>query len=236
MRVLGVIPARGGSKGVPRKNVVPLGGRPLLAWTVEHARAARRLAAFMVSTEDEEIADVARRSGAWVPFLRPGHLAADDTPTLPVLVDVIDRLAADGDHYDAVCLLQPTTPFRAPGSIDAAIELLVERRADSVISVVPVPHEHHPDWALVDTDNGVIAWATGSDEPPPRRQDLRPAFHREGSIYVTRSEVLRAGSLFGRRIGALHVDPDRAVNIDTPADLDRAMRLVEADSRGSAAG
>src|SRR4051812_11741596 len=118
MKVLAIITARGGSKGIPRKNLAPLAGKPLLAYTAEAALAARSLARVVLSTDDEEIAEVGRKLGVDVPFMRPAELARDDTPTLPVLQDVVRRLEAAGEHYDAIFTLQPTNPLRRSSDID----------------------------------------------------------------------------------------------------------------------
>lgn len=224
-RVLGLIPARGGSKGVPGKNVRKLGGRPLIEWTIDSALEARALSAVVVSTDDPEIGRVADAAGAEVPFLRSAELASDASPTLPVIIDALDRLAAVGRTFDAVCLLQPTSPFRPTHLIDEAVDRLVAERADSVVSVLRIPFHHHPDWALITGDDGFARWATGLSEPPPRRQALSAAFHREGSLYVTRTEVLRRGSLFGPRILPIEV-AGPTVNIDTPDDWVLAEQLA----------
>lgn len=226
-RVLGLIPARGGSKGVPRKNIKPLGGRPLVCWTIHPALAARTLSAIVVSTDDEEIAEVSREAGAEVPFLRPPELATDSAATLPVILDTLDRLRTTHGEFDAVCLLQPTSPFRPSERIDEAVERLSTERADSVVSVRRIPAEHHPDWALVCRADGTAGWATGRQEPPARRQELEPAFHREGSIYVTRTEVLRGGSLFGTRMVLSEVT-GATVNIDTVEDWEQAEQIAAA--------
>lgn len=225
-RVLGLIPARGGSKGVPRKNLRPLGGRPLIGWTIDAALAARTLAAVVVSTDDQEIAAAARASGAEVPFMRSAELASDTAATLPVIIDALDRLEETHGQFDAVCLLQPTSPFRPADRIDRAIEELVAKDADAIVSVRRIPAEHHPDWALLRRSDGSAQWATGRDEPPPRRQELAPAFHREGSIYVTRTSVLRGGSLYGGRLLLSEVT-GTTVNIDTVEDWERAERIAE---------
>lgn len=234
MRVLGLIPARGGSKGVPRKNVRPLGGRPLIAWTVMAALDAARLSRVVVSTDDAEIADAARFAGAEVPFLRPPELARDDTPTLPVVQHALRTLEAEGDRYDAVCLLQPTNPFRTAATIDACIARMDESGADAVVSVLPVPAEHNPHWVYFRGADGALRLATGEPQPIPRRQALPPAFHREGSVYVSRMRcVLELGSLYGERVLGVEVDPRYSVNIDTPDDWARA-ELVAAALVGSA--
>ena len=224
MRVLGIIPARGGSKGIPGKNIRPLGGRPLLAWTAESALAAKRLSRVVLTTDDERIAEIGRVCGLEVPFLRPAELAMDDTPTLPVLQHAVSELEKAGDRFDAICLLQPTSPFRRAGDIDGCIELL-ETGLDAVVSVLPVPAEHNPHWVYFRDNDGLLRLATGEDQPIPRRQELPPAFHRDGAVYVTRRDVLMEGSLYGRRLGGYLAD-SRSVNLDTPADWERAERLV----------
>jgi len=134
MKILGLIPARGGSKGIPRKNIKPLGGKPLIAYSIEAGLKSRYLDKVLVSTDDEEIAQVARQYGADVPFIRPAELARDDTPTLPVIQHALRFLADKGETYDAVCLLQPSSPFRTPAFIDAAIEKYVRSGADSLVT------------------------------------------------------------------------------------------------------
>jgi CMP-N-acetylneuraminic acid synthetase len=227
MKVLGIIPARGGSKGIPRKNLAPLNGRPLLAYTAESALAARRLCRVVLSTEDLEIADVGKRYGLEVPFLRSHDLARDETPTLPVAQDVVKRLEEQGDFYDAVCLLQPTNPFRRAEHIDGCVELLVTTQADAVVSMLPVPSEYNPHWAYVRDEQGLIRLFTGAATPISRRQDLPKIYHREGSVYVTRRNVLMLeNSLYGSRTVGYLMESNNCVNIDGWEDLSRAENLV----------
>jgi CMP-N-acetylneuraminic acid synthetase len=229
MRVLGIVTARGGSKGVPRKNIRMLGGKPLIAWTADAARAATRLARTVLSTEDDEIAAVGKQVGLDVPFMRPAELAKDTTPSLPVLQHVVTTLEAAGDRYDAICLMQPTSPLRTAAMIDGCLELLERSGADSVVSVVPMPVDHHPYWAYIGSPDGEMRLATGGAAPVTRRQDLPPAFHREGSVYCTRRDVLIDGnSIYGARTMGFPVDPARSVNIDTLDDWARAEQLVAA--------
>lgn len=231
MRVLGIIPARGGSKGVPRKNIRLLAGKPLLQYTAEAALGAKLLARVILSTDDSEIAEVGRQCGVEVPFMRPVELAQDNTPTLPVLQHAVRFLEDTGDRFDAICLLQPTAPFRRPGDIDDCIDLLIATGADSAVTVLPVPAEHNPHWVYFRDDQGFLRLSTGEDAPIPRRQLLPPAFHREGSVYVTRRDVLMVqNSLYGSRVTGYLMDPSRSVNIDTLADLERADALLRSDS------
>jgi CMP-N-acetylneuraminic acid synthetase len=142
MHVLAVIPARAGSKGIPGKNIRPLNGRPLLAYSVDAARESRTVTRVVVSTDDEEIARVAREAGAEVPFLRPAALAGDAVPMLDTLQQVVAALkSADAYCPDIIVLLQPTSPLRTAAHVDAAVTLLLETSADSVVSVVDVPHQ-----------------------------------------------------------------------------------------------
>jgi CMP-N-acetylneuraminic acid synthetase len=226
MRVLGIVTARGGSKGVPRKNIRDLAGKPLLAWTAEAALSASRLARVVLSTDDDEIAEVGRRHGLDVPFMRPADLALDTTPSLPVLQHVVATLEAAGDRYDATCLLQPTNPLRRPGTIDACIELLDSTGSDSVVTVLPVPDEYNPHWVFFRAPDGSL---TSAMPGPliPRRQDLPRAFHREGQVYVTRRNVLmEQNTLYGGRLCGYPIDADWTANIDTLDDWARAEALL----------
>jgi CMP-N,N'-diacetyllegionaminic acid synthase len=228
MRVLGLIPARGGSKGVARKNVRVLCGKPLLQWTTESALGARTLDRVVLSTDDEEIASVGRRCGVEVPFLRPSELACDDTATLPVVQHALQELEKAGDRFDAVCLLQPTNPFRRAVDIDTCVDLLSVSNADSVMSVLRVPTECNPHWVYFCATDGSLTLSTGEPEPIVRRQLLPPAFHRDGSIYVTkRNAIVEQRSLYGMRVLGYEVDRARSVNIDTPADWNRAEILMQ---------
>lgn len=228
MRILGIVTARGGSKGVPGKNIKPLGGKPLLAWTAEAAHGAKSLTRTILSTDDPRIADVGRASGLDVPFMRPAELARDHSPTLPVLQHAVTTLEAAGDRYDAICLLQPTNPLRNAALIDACIEKFRACGADSLVTVLPVPAEYNPHWVYFERD-GALQLATGEVAPIPRRQDLPRALHREGSVYLMRRDVLvEQGSLYGARVVGFEVDPAQSVNIDTLEDWARAEQIVGA--------
>ncbi|MBL8172211.1 MAG: acylneuraminate cytidylyltransferase family protein [Acidobacteria bacterium] len=228
MRVLGLIPARGGSKGVPGKNIKLLAGKPLLAYTAAAALAAQHLSRVVLSTDDEQIAAVGRACGIEVPFLRPAELAQDHSPTLPVVQHALRTLEAAGEQFDAVCLLQPTNPLRRAVDIDACITLFEREQADSVVTVLPVPAEYNPHWVYFRAADGSLRLSTGESTPIPRRQALPPAFHREGSVYVTRRDViLEENSLYGQRVLGVELDPTRSVNIDTPDDWAHAEALLQ---------
>jgi CMP-N,N'-diacetyllegionaminic acid synthase len=228
MRVLGIVTARGGSKGIPHKNIIRLLGKPLLAYTAEAALAAQRLTRTVLSTEDEEIARVGRDCGLDVPFMRPLELAQDETPTIPVLQDMVRKLEALGERYDAVLVLQPTNPLRRPADIDGAIELLEKTRADSVISFVNVGEKHPARMKFITPDGYVIDPSFAEQFEGQRRQDLPKLYLREGSIYLTRRTVLmEQNSLKGRDCRAWIIPEERACNIDTPFDLFLAEQMLK---------
>lgn len=227
MRVLGIIPARGGSKGVTRKNIKLLCGKPLLAYTAESALRSKRLSKVVLSTDDNEIAEIGKSFGLEVPFLRPAELAEDTTPTLPVVVHAVRQMEILGESFDAVCLLQPTNPLRRAEDIDACIQLLETTGADSVVSVLPVPHQYNPKWVYWQNERGEITLSTGENSPVARRQDLPAAFHRDGTIYVTRRDVLdEYGNLYGSKVQAYELDATRSVNIDTIEDWELAEKTL----------
>jgi len=231
-RVLGVIPARGGSKGVPRKNLAVLGGVSLVARAVRQAAAAARLTRTVVSTEDPEIARAARAAGGDVPFLRPDELARDDTPTLPVLLHALDQVEAeDGVAYGLVVILQPTSPLRTAADIDGAIEKALATGADSVVTVGPAPH---PAKIKRIEDDRLVPYAVAEPEGA-RRQDLgAPAVMRNGAVYVIRSEVLRSGHLWGDVCRPHAMPAERSLEIDEPSDLHIAKALLDAREKGEA--
>lgn len=226
MEVLGIIPARGGSKAIPRKNLVRLVGKPLLAHACAQARGARTLTRVIVSTDDPAIAACARRCGVDVPFMRPRALAADRTPMLPVLRDALRRLrAAEGYRPDIIVVLQPTSPLRSPRDIDAAVRQLIRRRAETVVSVVEVPHQFNPVSVMRRRGAWLAPWRNG--RAPLRRQDKPRAYARNGpAVLAVRRAVLEQGRLYGRRTLPLVMPPERSIDIDTRHDLVAAERLM----------
>lgn len=227
MRVLGLIPARGGSKGIPRKNIRQLCGKPLLQYAAETSLRARRLERVVLSTDDLEIAELGHRCGLEVPFLRPAALATDETPMLPVVQHAVSWLEEATENYDAVCLLQPTNPLRRPEDIDACIELLETSGADAVVTILPVPDKYNPHWVYFRDQNDVLRLSCGELAPISRRQDLPPAFHREGSVYITRRDVLmETNSLYGKHLVGYQLSPERCVNVDNAEDWERATAML----------
>lgn len=228
MRILGLIPARGGSKGVPGKNIKLLGGKPLLEYTSAVAKASKYLSKIVVSSDDDNIIEVAKTLGVEVPFKRPAHLAVDTAPTLQVINHALDFFASQGEFFEAVCLLQVTAPFRNVAFLDQAIERFIESDSDALISVLEVPQDYNPHWVFEANENDILRISTGEEHIISRRQDLPKAFHRDGSIYITKTEVLqKQSSLYGKRIAYIESPKEWYVNIDTQADWEKAERLVE---------
>lgn len=228
MRVLGLIPARGGSKGVPRKNIKNLAGKPLIQYTIEAAKEANFLTSIAVSSDDDAILEIALKLGVSQIIKRPKILASDTASSLDVVLHAVEFLKNKGKEYDAVCLLQPTTPFRADGLIDKAIEAFKKSEADSLVSVLPVPYEYNPHWVFEEDNKGNLRIATGEVEIIKRRQDLKPAYIRDGAIYITKTAVLLTkNSLYGNSIAYVTSDPERHINIDSMADWDQAEKLLK---------
>ncbi|HBE42314.1 MAG TPA: acylneuraminate cytidylyltransferase [Bacteroidales bacterium] len=227
MKILAIIPARGGSKGVPGKNIKLLAGKPLIQYTIEASLGAELLTDIIVSTDSNDIAQIAVSLGANVPFIRPGHLASDTASSVDVVAHAVGFLRDKGRTYDAVCLLQPTCPFRKKGFIDKAIERFIEAGTDSLISVLPLPNNFNPHWIFEKTGNDHLRIATGEKEIIKRRHDLPQAFYRDGSIYLTRTSVItNQGSLYGDTISYLVSEKQYYVNIDTIEDWSMAEEIA----------
>ncbi len=227
IRALGVIPARGGSKGVPRKNIRLLAGKPLIAYTIEAARSSRLLTDVVTSTEDNEIAGIAAQFGSPI-LMRPPQLAQDSTPTIPVVLNVLEEFATAGKSFDYLVLLQPTAPFRVGEDIDACLDLIHTSGADSVISVSPVPAHYHPDWQfLIDEQQLKLYNGRPLASLIPRRQMLSDTYSRNGAVYACRVEVLlRDRTFYGQDSRAYVMPEQRSINIDSEMDLMIADMLL----------
>ena len=229
MNILGVIPARGGSKGIPGKNLAMLAGRPLLDYTIEAALDASSLSRIIISTDDAAIAAHAQTRGIEAPVVRPWELAQDDTPILPVLLHLLDTLEKQGETQpDAVCLLQPTSPLRLARDIDVAAALFSSSRVHSVVSIVPVPHHCNPVSVMTQDDAGHLsAFLSGEGDRVIRRQDKPIVFARNGpAVLITKTATLRAGSLYGEVCVGYAMPRERSIDIDEPVDLVIAEALL----------
>ena len=225
--MLAVIPARGGSKSIPLKNLAVVGGQPLIAWTIKAAREASPVDRIVVTTDSTEIAEVARQCGAEVPFLRPASLAADDTPGIEPILHAVNWL---GDHKqygpELVMTLQPTSPLRTAADIEAAVELVCETDADAVVSVSLV--KHHPSWMKCLDKEGRMTDFLADQPPVHRRQDLSPVYALNGAVYLARREVLlEQKTWFTVPTVAYIMPPDRSLDVDGPWDLHLADLILK---------
>lgn len=231
-RILGVITARGGSKGIPRKNIKLLAGKPLIAYTIEAAKEAGIFDRLIVSTDDSEIAEIGRQHGCEAPFLRPQDLAQDTTPHLPVLQHAVSWLR-EQERYtpDYVMILQPTSPLRRAIHIREAVELLTRTGADSVVSVSQVPGHHNPHWQFRVAGDGMMSIFTGEPfgEIVTRRQNLPPTYTRNGAIYLFKTDLLfhpERPNFYGARVVAYIMPLEASVNIDSMDDWHEAEKRI----------
>lgn len=222
-----MIPARGGSKGIPRKNLVQIAGRPLLAYAIESARSAMSVDRVLVSTDDREIADVACALGADVPFMRPPELADDSAPMLGVLRHVLAWLESREDSVEALVLLQPTSPLRTHVHVEEAIRLFRSAPASSVVSVVEVPHKFNP-VSVMTLAEGVLQPFLGQSKVFTRRQEKPRIFARNGpAVLICHPDTLRAGELYGNCCLPYVMLEDDSLDIDLPQDLFAAEQILK---------
>ena len=222
MSLLAIIPARGGSKGIPRKNIKPLAGKPLIGWTIDTAKQANCIDRLVVSTEDEEIASVARQLGADVPFMRPAELAADETPGTAPVLHAISQLP----DYEWVLLLQPTSALRSAADIDGIWQFCQEQGAPSAVSVCEV--SKHPYWMYqCDPTHRLEPFVKGRPDVT-RRQDLSAACALNGALYLARTEwLLKQSGFIGPETLGYIMPPERSVDLDTPQDWRWVEFLIE---------
>jgi CMP-N-acetylneuraminic acid synthetase len=229
--VLGLIPARGGSKSIPHKNIAPLLGRPLLVYTCEAALASARLTRVVLSTDDEEIAEVGRRCGVEVPFVRPGELAGDEASSLSVAKHAVRWMAENqGFSPDVLMLLQPTSPLRRAAHIDGALLQMENTKVDTVVSVVEVPHRFSP-FSIMELKQDLLSdfWQATLPFDRYRRQEVPRFYARNGpAILATRvSVVLDSDSFYGDRVGPYLMEPADSIDIDSAFDLELAACMLQ---------
>lgn len=217
LKIVGLIPARSGSKRLPGKNLRALAGKPLVAWTIEFARKCSALSHVILSTDDPKIAAVAERYGLQVPDLRPETLARDETTAMEVVLFEIEKLRRGGARFDALMLLQPTTPFRRHVRVSQATEMLKAELDSPIVSVSPV--KHNPQWCVSVSGDGLLApWL--NQPVPARSQLLRPAFCYNGSLYLAAISTLeQERSFITKKTRALIMDdPVESIDIDSASD------------------
>lgn len=227
MNILGVITARGGSKGIPGKNIKLLGDKPLIAYTIEVAKQSKLINHLIVSTDDEAIANICRECGANVPFLRPKELALDSTAHLPVIQHAIDFHEKEHNLFvDFVVILQPTSPFRIVEDIDDTIQKLIDTKADSAVSLVEVANNEHP-IKVKKIEGGIVLPYTIPEVEGTRRQDLPVAYKRSGAVYAMRRDlIMKENKLYGEHIVGHIVPRERSIDIDYPWDWIQAEYIL----------
>ena len=231
IKILGIIPARGGSKSIPRKNVKDFLGKPLIAWTIETALKSGVLDRVIVTTDDDEIADVAKRFGAEVPFKRPVELATDAAPTLPVVQHAVKWLKEkEGYSPFAIMLLEPTSPSREVAHLREAAELFSKSRADTLISVIAAPTRYNPHWLFKVGKDGMAELFTGESAKNiiPRRQLLPEVYARNGALYIFKVDCLGEDppGIFGDTTKLYVMGSEYNVDIDDPEDWYHAEQAV----------
>lgn len=224
--MLAIIIARGGSKGIPGKNIKLLCGKPLIAYTIEAAQAARSVDRLILSTDDEGIGEVAQKLGVEIPFMRPAELAQDTSLAIDNYIYTVDRLNAENlTQYDEFVVLQPTSPFRTAADIDNAIELFHEEDADSVISVCEASHS--PAWAKKINASGVLKDYFDINIGNRNRQELEKAYMPDGAIFILKLSLLKSlYSYYSDNAYAFIMCPERSIDIDTPLDFEFAEFLM----------
>ncbi len=212
MSLLALIPARGGSKGIPRKNVKELCGKPLIAWSIEAAQKSKNIDRLVISTEDEEIADIAQSYGAEVPFLRPAELAKDETPSITIVLHALEQFS----EVEQILLLQPTSPLRTTSDIDEIVKLSREHQAPAAVSVCE--SSKHPYWMFSFGKDRILSPFTGNPIAT-RRQDLPKAYILNGALYLAKTDWIQQNrSFFSPETIGYVMPPERSVDIDTLLD------------------
>jgi len=216
--ILGVITARSGSKGLPGKNIKSFCGKPLIYWTIKSALTSRYLDNVIVSTDSPEIAQISRKSGASVPFIRPKHLAKDNSSSIDVVLHALEFLRKQGEKYDLVMLLQPTSPLRMKCDIDDAIKLLFKRSAQAVVSVSPASHSLY--WSNILPKSECMKNFLRQNIINKRRQSLPVFYTLNGAIYlIYYKNLLKDKAFFGDKTYAYKMPPERSFDIDTEIDF-----------------
>jgi len=226
-KVLAIIPARGDSKGIPRKNLYPLNGKPLIAYTIEATLKSKLLTRSIISTDSKEIAEVAEKYGGDVPFIRPNVLANDTASSIDVVKHAVKELEkADGVRYNYAVLLQPTTPLRLSEDIDKVVQKLISTQCDTVITMVDVGAFHPARMYRIENDRlvGIMEESIAMR----RRQDLPPIYIRSGDVYACKRDIIfNRNSMLGNDCRPLVISPNRAINIDTLRDIVLAEYLLK---------
>lgn len=227
-RILGLIPARGGSKGLPGKNILPLAGKPLIAWSIEAGLKSKLIDRVVVTTDDKKIAAIARKYGAEVPFLRPLELAKDNTSSVDTVLHALNWLEKNGDKHDYVILLEPTSPLRETKDVDRAIRMLVNNKvAESIMGVCRI-EAAHPRFAVKIDEKGLIVPFRKEFSGWRRRQDIEELYFFEGTVYASKIETLRRKKIFYHDKTIPYIVPRwKSLEIDEILDLICAEAIMK---------
>lgn len=228
MRILALIPARSGSKGLPHKNIALLGNRPLVDWTIRASLDAGCFERVVVSTDDEYIASIAHKCGAVVPFLRPAEFSCDTAPAHPVIRHALQFFLEKGEAFDAVAYLQPTSPFRTAAQLRLAYNHYIERKADTLVSITRVPHNMISGSIMRPVDESQSLWLESPHGQTMRRQEKELIYARNGPaiLFVSTYDVIERSRLYGDRVLGFEMDRLSSIDIDDALDLDIAEHLV----------
>jgi CMP-N,N'-diacetyllegionaminic acid synthase len=220
MKFVAIIPARGGSKRIPRKNIADCAGKPLLSWTAEAALGSSLLSSICLSTDDRVIADLGLSLGLEVPFMRPDIAATDQAPMMTVLQHFIDNIG-DLNKDDAIVLLQPTSPLRTSDHIDRAIRLYMARDAESLVSICEAPHIYHPMKALSVQEGFLQTYLNDAPKPGHTHEvEMPTVYGRNGpAILISRVSTLQSGELYGERSLPFEMTVEDSIDVDEPVDL-----------------
>lgn len=225
MKIVGVVTARGGSKGIPHKNIKNLCGQPLIAYTIKAAQDSGIFDRIILSTDAAEIAEVAKKHGVEVPFMRPAELAQDHTPHLPVMQHAVRWLKENENyHPDLVAILQPTAPLRQAWHLKEALDLMLKLKADSVVGVVEIPGHFSPYWAVTCDENSLGQLFIGKpirDRIPRRQEFPAKTYSNNSSLYIFKTDLLfdpEKPSFYGEKVAIYPMEEKYSINIDNPDD------------------
>lgn len=233
-KIIAIIPARGGSKGLPRKNIRILAGKPLIVWTIEQANCSNYIDKVIVSTEDDEIAEISRKYEAEVPFLRPKELARDDSPTIDVIMHAVNWFEDKGDYFDIVVLLEPTSPLRDVEDIDKCIQMLISHPTAKAIVSVAKLESAHPEFNVTINDEGLIRKLNGTTNfNVLRRQELEDIYFFEGSVYISETLTLKQKRTFYHESTLAYVVPKyKSLEVDEISDFICIEALMKTKMEG----
>ncbi|HEY1047213.1 MAG TPA: acylneuraminate cytidylyltransferase family protein [Bacteroidia bacterium] len=229
MKILTIIPARGGSKGIPRKNIIDVNGQPLIAYTILPALEVLKkgmVDKVIVSTDSPEIADVSKKYGAEIPFLRPESISGDKAKSVEFIQHALDFYLSQGVNFDAVLLLQPTSPMRTVEDLEKSIQLFLNSNNDSLISAYEEEYINDLVIYKLDEDGKTSSPLSPMHNKGVRRQDHGSTYVRNGCIYISSAELIKKGLVIGEKPLMYIMDKNKSVNVDTPEDLELLRKLL----------